>query len=133
MLRNMRVAALYDIHGNLPALDAVLAELRDAAVDRVVVGGEVVPGPMPRETLDRLAALDRPVDYIYGNGEIAALEHLAGRTPARVPEAYRPMVVWSADEIRDAHGDAVGRWPKTLRIRIDGLGDVVFCHGTPRD
>ena len=42
----MRVAAIYDIHGNLPALDAVLAEIRRVGVDRVVVGGDVVPGPI---------------------------------------------------------------------------------------
>jgi len=47
----MRVAALYDIHANLPALEAVLPEIREAGVDQVVVGGDVVPGPMPRETL----------------------------------------------------------------------------------
>ena len=47
----MRVAALYDIHGNLPALEAVLQEVRDADVDQVVIGGGVVPGPMPRESI----------------------------------------------------------------------------------
>jgi Icc-related predicted phosphoesterase len=56
----MRVAALYDIHGNLPALEAVLEELRQADVDQIVVGGDVVPGPMPRETLWRLLDLERP-------------------------------------------------------------------------
>lgn len=52
----MRVAALYDIHGNLPALEAVLREVRSAGVDRIVVGGDVIPGPMPRETLACLRA-----------------------------------------------------------------------------
>ena len=47
----MRLAALYDIHGNLPALEAVLEQVREAAVDHVVVGGDVLPGPMPRETI----------------------------------------------------------------------------------
>jgi Icc-related predicted phosphoesterase len=50
----MRVAAIYDIHGNLPALEAVLEDLRRAGADHVVVGGDVLPGPMPRETLDCL-------------------------------------------------------------------------------
>ena len=50
----MTIAALYDIHGNLPALEAVLGEIRLAGVDQVVVGGDVVPGPMPRETIARL-------------------------------------------------------------------------------
>jgi Icc-related predicted phosphoesterase len=47
----MRVAAIYDIHGTLPALEAVIRDIRNAKVDQVVVGGDVVPGPMPRETL----------------------------------------------------------------------------------
>jgi hypothetical protein len=47
----MPVAAIYDVHGNLPALEAVLHEIRREPVDRVVVGGDVVPGPMPSETL----------------------------------------------------------------------------------
>ena len=73
----MRVAALYDIHGNLPALEAVLQDLRQADVDQVVVGGDVVPGPMPRETLRRLLDFDLPVQFIVGNGELAMLAQMA--------------------------------------------------------
>jgi hypothetical protein len=51
----MRVAALYDIHGNLPGLEAVLKDIRQADIDHVVVWGDVLPGPMPRETLARNA------------------------------------------------------------------------------
>ena len=65
----MPVAALYDIHGNLPALEAVLEDIVRAGADRVVVGGDVVPGPMPRETLVRLLELDLPFQFIVGNGE----------------------------------------------------------------
>ena len=57
----MRVAALYDIHANLPALEAVLRDIREANVDRVMIGGDVVPGPMPRETLRCLLDLDLPM------------------------------------------------------------------------
>ena len=46
----MKVAALYDIHGNLPALEAVLREVAAAGVDAIVVGGDVLPGPMPSES-----------------------------------------------------------------------------------
>src|SRR5438045_3831686 len=60
----VRVAAVYDIHGNLPALEAVLDDARRAGVDRIVVGGDVVPGPMPREALARLLDLDIPVQFI---------------------------------------------------------------------
>ena len=55
-----RVAAIYDFHGNLPALEAVLAEIRRADVEQIVVGGDIVPGPMVRETKARLLALDVP-------------------------------------------------------------------------
>jgi hypothetical protein len=54
----MKVAALYDIHGNLPALEAVLADVRRAGVDRVVIGGDVVPGPIPVEFMNFLLYLD---------------------------------------------------------------------------
>ncbi len=64
-----RVAALYDIHANLPALEAVLEDIRQAEVDLVVVGGDVLPGPMPRETIEFLLNLDIPVQFILGNGD----------------------------------------------------------------
>src|SRR5690349_9360280 len=95
----MRFAALYDIHGNLPALEAVLQEIRQADVDRVVVGGDVLPGPMPRETLTCLLDLGIPVQFIYGNGEVAVLEQMAGRDPAAVPEQYRPIIRWTAQQL----------------------------------
>ncbi len=60
----MRVAAIYDVHGNLPALEAVLQDIRRAGVDRVVAGGDLVPGPMPRETIQRLLDFDIPVQFI---------------------------------------------------------------------
>src|SRR5579863_9115025 len=129
----MRVAALYDIHGNLPALEAVLQEIRQAEVDRVVVGGDVVPGPMPRETLRCLLGLDIPPQFIYGNCEVAVLEQMAGKDPAAVPEQYRPIIRWTAQQLQPEYEAILAGWPKTRRIEIDGLGEVLFCHGTPRN
>jgi predicted phosphodiesterase len=129
----MRVAAIYDIHANLPALEAVLEEIRRANADLVVVGGDVLPGPMPRETMSRLLGLDLPVQFIYGNGEVAVLEDLAGRVPAAVPEPHRPTIRWTAQQLDAAHGRLIASWPKTLLIEIAGLGEVLFCHATPRD
>ena len=58
----LRVAALYDFHANVPALEAALAEVERVSVDRIVIGGDVVPGPLPVETIERLRALgDRAV------------------------------------------------------------------------
>jgi predicted phosphodiesterase len=129
----MKVAALYDIHGNLPALEAVLDELRGEGVDRVVVGGDVLPGPMPCETLDRLLSLDLPVEFIYGNGEAAVLEQLAGREPGKVPDPYRPAIHWTAEEVRASHGSAIAGWPMTQLVGIPEIGNVLFCHATPRN
>jgi len=129
----MRVAAIYDIHGNLPALEAVLQEIRQAEVDHVVVGGDVVPGPMPRETLTYLLKLDIPANFILGNGEVAVLEQMAGGEPATVPEPYLPVVRWTAQQLHAGYERLLGDWPKTLCMEISGLGDVLFCHATPRN
>ena len=69
----MPIAALYDIHGNLPALEAVRQQIDAASVDRIVVGGDVVVGPMDREVLGRLLSLQIPVEFLYGNAEVGVL------------------------------------------------------------
>jgi predicted phosphodiesterase len=138
----MRIAALYDIHANLPALEAVLTDVRRADVDTVVVGGDVVPGPMPRETLALLLGLDLPIQFIQGNGELAVLAQIdaADRAPVTYwgttsggppPEPVRDVLRWTAEQIQAQCAPLRG-WPKTLRLTITGIGDVLFCHGTPR-
>jgi predicted phosphodiesterase len=127
-----RVAALYDIHGNLPALEAVLDESAAARVDAIVVGGDVLPGPMPRECLDLLFDLGLPTHFIHGNGESAALQVLGGQVPEKVPESFRPALQWSAEQLPDEYRKAITRWPLTLRIEIESLGEVLFCHATSR-
>jgi len=128
----MQIAALYDIHANLPALDAVLNEISGLQVDRIVIGGDVLPGPMPREALARLAELKHPVEFILGNGEVAVLDCLAGKIP-RVPEQYQSTLRWVAGEISSDQARFISEWPKTLRITLAGLGEVLFCHATPRN
>lgn len=128
----VRVAALYDIHGNLPALEAVLREVRQAEVDLVVVGGDVLPGPMPRETLARLLELDIPTKFIIGNGEVAVLQEIAGKEPTGVPAQYRPVISWTARQL-DSFETLLGAWPKTLRVEVPGIGRVFFCHATPQN
>ncbi|HXJ18078.1 MAG TPA: metallophosphoesterase family protein [Candidatus Polarisedimenticolia bacterium] len=129
----MRVAAIYDLHGNLPAVEAVIQEIRKAGADHIVVGGDVVPGPMPREAIQFLLDLEIPVRFICGNGEVAVLEQMAGRDPATVPDQYRPIIRWTAQQLLREHGRLLTGWPKTLRIEMEGLGDVLFCHATPRN
>lgn len=129
----MRIAAIYDIHGNLPALEAVLQDIREAGVDRIVVGGDVLPGPMPRETLACLLDLERPVQFIQGNGDRAVLEQMTGIDAGTVPEQFRDLVRHSAQQLDRAHARQLASWPQTLRIEIRGLGEVLFCHATPRN
>lgn len=111
----MRVAALYDIHGNLPPLEAVLRGVRDAGVDHIVVGGDVFPGPMAVEALSLLRGLDIPIQFIQGNGDRETLAIKAGKDTPAVPEAYRPAMRWGAERLSDDQGE------------------VVFCHATPRN
>lgn len=129
----MRVAALYDIHGNLPALEAVLHEVRRAAVDQIVVGGDVLPGPMPRQCLESLLDLDLPVRFIRGNGDRVVLGQMRGHEPTEVPEPFRNDIRWNAAELTADHEQIVASWPETTELAIDGLGTVLFCHASPRN
>jgi predicted phosphodiesterase len=129
----MRVAALYDIHGNLTALEAVLEDVREAGVDRVVVGGDVLPGPMPCESLTRLLELDIPVQFIHGNGDRVVLAQMAGKDISEVPEQFREVIRWTAEQLHPEHERLLASWPATCRVEIRGLGEVLFCHATPRN
>jgi putative phosphoesterase len=129
----MRVAAIYDVHGNLPALEAVLQEIRQEKIDHIVVGGDVLPGPMPVETLDRLQDLHAVVHCIFGNGEVAVLQQMAGKEPTRVPQAFRPVIRWTATQLHPEHQQWLSMWRKTVILEISGLGSVLFCHATPQN
>jgi putative phosphoesterase len=119
----VRVAALYDIHGNLPALEAVVRELADEQVDAVVVGGDVVAGPFPEEVLTLLDSLEPDVRFIRGNAD----RELTAESAA--PEPWR---TWLSDRTRPLRG-RLDSWPEKLTLDVDGLGPTLFCHATPRN
>ena len=138
-----RVAALYDIHGNLPALEAVLQDLRGADVDQIVIGGDALPGPMPLECLARLGALERPAHFIFGNGERAILAQVDAGSSGRVeywgtpsgkplPESVQQITRWCAERLDPTNTAWIRSWPGIVSLHIDALGPVLFCHGTPR-
>ena len=127
------VAALYDIHGNLPALEAVIDDVRRAGVDRIVVGGDVLPGPMPSESLAYLFGLEVPTQFIRGNGDREVLARKAGIETGTVPERFKPVMQWVADQLQPEQERVMSRWPATLDLAIPGLGDVLFCHASPRN
>ncbi|HTO89612.1 MAG TPA: metallophosphoesterase family protein [Candidatus Sulfotelmatobacter sp.] len=126
----MRIAALYDIHGNPVALDAVLAEVAREAPDLIVVGGDVVAGPMPVETLDRLEALGDRVQFIRGNTEREVDAAHRGALDPNRPWAKRMR--WVAEQLSPERRRGLMEWPLTREYRVDGLGAVLFCHATPR-
>jgi predicted phosphodiesterase len=121
----MRIAVLADVHGNLPALRAVLAELDREPVETIVVGGDVVAGPLVRESLDLLAARPGPVRWISGNGEREALAAYAGEPVA--DDAPGRAASWSARALDRRWRDELATWP--ISLALDG---VMFCHGSPR-
>ncbi len=132
----MRVAAIYDIHANLPALEAVLEEIRQEAVDHVVVGGDVLPGPMPVESLACLMALEVPTSFIVGNGDREVLAVMAGvETPwyRDAKEAWREPVQWTANQLGSVEQRILEGWQATVHHEVAGLGKVLFCHATPRN
>ena len=123
-----RVAALYDIHGNLPALEAVLAEVEALEVDLIVVGGDVAIGPMPRATLTRLLGLGERALFVRGNGDRA----IAADLPAAGTGLFVERARWSAAQLEPGQRAWLARLPDTRSVYVGGLGTVAFCHGSPR-
>jgi putative phosphoesterase len=125
------VAALYDVHGNLPALEAVLADDAFARADAVVVGGDVAAGPLPGEVLDRLDALALPVRWVRGNADREVVAHYdRGDTDHSIygPDAPAERAdAFTAARITRAHRDLLAGFEDV--VRLDG---VLFCHGSPR-
>lgn len=132
----MTVATLYDIHGNLPGLEAVLAELRREGVDQIVIGGDVLPGPMPIECLDLLTQLQVPTHFILGNGDREVLARMRGCETdwyRNARQEWREPIDWTAHQLSTQHDKLIASWPATLSLNIGGVGDVLFCHATPRN
>jgi predicted phosphodiesterase len=125
----MRVAVLADIHGNLPALEAVLAEPDVAAADRLVLLGDIALGPMPAESLDLLASLGERAVWVHGNCEREMMTaYDGGEVPGPNGESARA----AASLIERRHRDLLDGLPLTVTLDVDGLGPVLCCHATPR-
>jgi putative phosphoesterase len=116
-----RVAALSDIHGNLPALEAVLVDVEREGVDAIVVAGDSFSGPWPAEVVDLLLANDALI--VRGNADrldaIRDVDSALGR--------------WNEEHLGPDRLATVKTWPLTLSLEVEELGAVLVCHATPQD
>lgn len=124
----MRVAAIYDVHANLPALEAAFAAIDETDVDLIVVGGDVAWGPLPRETLERLMTLDERARFIRGDADRDVVDSLSADPQDTTDAVSR----WCAEQLSDEQLEFLTAHPETLSLDVDGLGPTLFCHGSPR-
>jgi putative phosphoesterase len=115
----MRVAAIGDIHGNLPALEAVLADIEAERIEEIVVVGDSVSGPWPAEVFDLLDAARARV--VRGNAD----------REAEVSAHSTELASWNAGRLGPRRAATVVAWPLTLELAVEGLGNVLVCHSTP--
>ncbi len=134
MISLMRVAALYDIHGNLPALRAVLAEVAREGVETVVIGGDVAAGPLPRETIEQVMVLGPYARFVRGNAdrEVVDAYDQGRRRPERESGPAERAAAFAAGRISRNQRDFLADFRTTVVLDVDGLGPTVFCHGSPR-
>src|SRR5918997_2356386 len=112
----MRVAALYDIHGNLPALEAVLDEVEAARPDLIVIGGDVAAGPLPGETLDRLARVGAPSAWVMGNADRELVDaYDAGTRPEDVEDPIARLDAWCARRLTPEQRDRLAACEAVVR------------------
>lgn len=124
-----RVAVLSDVHGVLPALEAVLAEPDVAAADRIVLTGDITAGPQPTEVLALLRKQGERVRWISGNADRELVEYRRGER-ADIPDPIGPF---AAARLTDTDVEFLASLPTTLTLTVRGLGEVLLCHATPRD
>jgi putative phosphoesterase len=120
----MRIAVVADIHGNLPALRAVLAEIDAEHVDMIVVCGDTAAGPLVQPSLELLVARPEPVNWVRGNGERETVACYDGVHQQQATSDWAP---WTSQMIDRRWRDQMASWP--IALQLDG---VCFCHGSPR-
>jgi putative phosphoesterase len=126
----MRVAAISDIHGNLPALESVLGELEQDLPDTIVFCGDVASGPMPAETIDRLLTVQN-ARFVRGNADRGLIDAFDGKPAGEMPG---PFGDWCANQISKRQRDFLASFEDSVTIDgVDGLRRVLFCHASPRN
>jgi len=124
----VRVALISDIHGNLFALDAVLAELEHESYDQLICLGDVAVGPQPRESLARVRELECPV--IKGNWDAAFVD---GMPPAgdQVTQKLVDVGAFWAEALTPEDRDYIRTFVPTSELELEGGGTLLCFHGSP--
>ncbi len=128
-----RVAVLADIHGNLPALEAVLADLAQFAVDQVIVAGDVINwGPFSAAVAERV--LTEGWAVIRGNHEYYLLDYQTPRAPTLWNDAdHFSTLPWLRRQLAGRLHQRIAAWPDTLTLRVPTAPPLRVIHGTPRN
>jgi predicted phosphodiesterase len=125
----VRVAALYDIHGMLEPLRAVLRDLEREQSDAIVIGGDAISGPQPAETYELLRSIGTPLHWIRGNGERALGPDGSDAVIGEAEEALR----FTASHFSEGERLELSALPERVTLDVDGLGQTLFCHASPRN
>jgi putative phosphoesterase len=131
----MIVAVISDVHGNLPALEAVLDVIDEVEVDLVVSNGDVAAGPMPRETIERLMRLGDRARFVRGNADRAMVAQFDGAA-AELPDASEEQLRglrWTAAQLDRRHRDFLAGFADRVVVDVDDLGPVLCCHASARN
>lgn len=126
----MRLAVISDIHGNAHALEAVLHDIRTESVNGIVVGGDVIAGPMPSETLTLLEEYELPTHFVRGNHDSDVVRTLAGKGTCGMSERADEVAQWVAGKLSPEHKQLVSRWQSIYEMEMEGWGNILFCHAT---
>jgi putative phosphoesterase len=126
----MKIAVLSDIHSNLDALEAVLADAKARRADIHVVAGDLLSdAPSPRETLDCVRGLTPHV--IKGNREDYMLKYRAGRFPGWRGSKQFSSALWTYEQLRPGDMDYIAGLPEQIIVHLDGKTSLRVVHGSP--
>lgn len=125
----MKIAALYDIHGNYHALKAVLEEIEQENVDTVVIGGDLAWGPQPKETLDLLMKYKNEFLFVQGNADREVVgQH--GKEEG-CSEFVAILNEWCFNQLTYEQTEFMGNLPFSQKLNLGTLGNALFVHGSP--
>lgn len=126
MVASVLIAALYDIHGNIDALKAVLSDLEAEAIDLIVIGGDIAWGAFPAEAVALIQSLGERAKVIRGNADREVLSP----APSEEPDWIDEVNVWCLEQLTPQQRTFLDSLPLTESVTTS-FGEALFCHATP--